>query len=176
MIYIVEGMDLAGKSTIAKLLAEKMGFALLESDRQFTKVDFEHDPAAWENVMCGDFEANLPIFAAFDRFVKVRFHLSQEAYSLFFNRKTSIKFDQVDQFLVSLGKEMSLIYLQLPYEIYKERLSVRGDHRPLTKVEFYAQSIHFLSAFFKSEIRQKIIVDGSKPTNEILTFLENEGF
>jgi gluconokinase len=118
MILLVMGVTGSGKTTIAKMLAERLAYVFLEAD------DF-HSPANKEKMHAGIAltEADrLPWLDAIHEELVRQYELGQNAVLACSALKESYRRR------LAGGLSLKVIYLQGSYEVIRERLHVRHGH------------------------------------------------
>ena len=115
MIVIFEGLDGCGKTTLAKLFAEKTGYKYIHEsytddceEKEKRLFEFEGKLIREENVI-------------FDRST-----LIDDFVYGFLNKKQSSLIEK-RQFIISLLKQCKIFHLRLDEELRKERFEKRGD-------------------------------------------------
>jgi len=157
MIVIVEGVDCAGKSTLVNTLSKRhLLTPIVNTNETHRFVNFEKQPYEWSYYVTGVIRGYLDIFNNFDNFIKDRFHISEYAYSSYFNRKAFYSFEDIEDILLSLHKEIYLVMCFISYEEYKKRHLLRMESFLQLK-EFNKQQNYFFEAFNKSRLKKSMV-------------------
>jgi thymidylate kinase len=127
MIYILEGNELNGKSTVAKLLSDKLGYEIIKGS-SFEQSKCSHDEL---------FSKFLNMVVGNDNIIMDRFIYSNLIYGNMY--KDFAVINDGEKRLIESLMELSntkVIYLHADVETLKERYSKRGDeYVPISKLE-----------------------------------------
>lgn len=115
-VYILEGSDCTGKSTLAQKLSEATGFKIVKGS------SFEHSKCTNEELYKKFLE-----LTKLDNVIIDRFIWSNLCYATLYS-DYSILTDEQRKHIISLMKDKAeLVWLTAPNEVIKQRLSIRGD-------------------------------------------------
>lgn len=127
MIYIYEGVDLSGKSTLAESHSEKMSIPIIKKKLEV----FKHTRRKWlqgpeiELITQMFFESIYPLGAQYD-FILDRGLLSSLVYSKFFNRDVDISYIY-DYISGPLSQYIKIFLVFTKKDCLKERYQNRGE-------------------------------------------------
>ena len=127
MIYIYEGVDLSGKSTLSKLKATATGIPIIKKRLEI----FQHTRKEWllgkdiELITQMFFESIFPIGKYYD-FIIDRALLSSLVYSKFFNRK--VQLDYIYKYFLGVEAKYIEVNLVIANEkSLRKRYELRGE-------------------------------------------------
>lgn len=172
-IILLEGVDCSGKSRLAKIIAER--FDLDYIDTEHGKEVFggvKWGSAEWALVVAGINFQQAQFFRSTSGFVKTRYSLTEEVYSQYYRRKSFYTAQQMER---GVESKVILMWVDLPYDKYKEFTKSRPEEEVFSKEEFDSQRNKFAYAFDRSRFQNKAIVENHGEfdtlTKEVLEYL-----
>lgn len=162
MIFVFEGHDCAGKSTLVKEFCQHNGLIEYKKDSNQHPFSFRNEPDKWKYFSFGMTNEHMNVFKAFDNFVIDRAFVSELVYSKYYERETYLKEDMVINLYKNLRKSVVTVLVECDYSDYVLRHISQGENYFLEKHDFDIQKKMFQVACKKFKGSKLITLNTSK--------------